>query len=237
MYMRAWTAVFLIPFVCNAQELVRPGSKAGQPMVDVAEAAPRIVVELRYATDRNLTKTAIYPQGARCYVRQSVAERLNRAQDWLDRKAPKGTRLKIWDGWRPAWAQERLWKVFPDREYVANPRAGSLHTWGVAVDVTLVDAAGNDLRMPTDFDVLTLAARTRYNGADKEVRRNLELLQRAMSVAGFQVLHDEWWHFVARDWQAFAPTNASLTSGSTPEPSPRGKVAPLPNKKLSISSR
>jgi D-alanyl-D-alanine dipeptidase len=191
-------------------------------MVDVAVAAPRIVVELRYATDRNLTRTAIYPQGARCYVRQSVADRLNQAQDWLERKAPKGTRLKIWDGWRPGWAQERLWNVFPDREYVAHPRNGSLHTWGVAVDVTLVDAGGNDLRMPTDFDVLTLAARTRYSGTDKEIHRNLELLQRAMSVAGFQVLHDEWWHFVARDWQAFAPTNLSLTGGTTPEPPPDG---------------
>jgi len=236
--MRAWTAAILIPFVCTAQDPdpVRSGSKAGQPMVDVAIAAPRIVVELRYATDRNLTKTAIYPSNAKCYVRQSVADRLNRAQDWLERKAPKGTRLKIWDGWRPAWAQERLWKVFPDREYVAHPRDGSLHTWGAAVDVTLVDAKGKDLRMPTDFDVLTFAARTRYNGTDSEVQRNLDLLQRAMSVAGFLVLHDEWWHFVARDWKAFAPTNLSLTGRKEPEPVTSDPATP-PIIKRPISAR
>ena len=228
--MREWMVVFLIPFVCTAQDPVRPGSKAGQPLVDVAIAAPRIAVELRYATDRNLTKTAIYPAGSRCFVRQSVAERLNAAQDWLERKAPKGTRLKVWDGWRPAWAQERLWNVFPDREYVAHPQHGSLHTWGVAVDVTLIDANGKDLRMPTDFDVLTLAARTRYTGTDKEIRRNVDLLQRAMSVAGFLVLHDEWWHFVARDWQAYAPVNFSLTTNKDPAQvnvAPPVKAAPI----------
>jgi D-alanyl-D-alanine dipeptidase len=235
--MRSWTAVFLIPIVSYAQDPVQPGSKAGQPMADVSVAAPRIVVELRYATERNLTRKAIYPANARCFVRQSVAERLNRAQDWLDRKAPKGTRIKIWDGWRPAWAQERLWKVFPDREYVANPRHGSLHTWGVAVDVTLVDAKGKDLKMPTDFDVLTLAARTRYNGTDDEIRRNLDLLQRAMSVAGFQVLHDEWWHFVARDWQAFAPVKHSLTGGKDYGPPPAAGDASVVGKKAPISAR
>jgi D-alanyl-D-alanine dipeptidase len=224
--MRAWTAVFLIPFVCFAQDAERPGSKAGQPMVDLAVVAPRIVVELRYATNNNLTKTAIYPADARCFVRQSVAERLNRAQDWLEQKAPKGTRIKVWDGFRPAWAQERLWKVFPDHEYVANPRTGSLHTWGVAVDVTLVDAKGNDLQMPTDFDVLTVDARTRYSGDDEEIRDNLQLLQRAMSVAGFLVLQDEWWHFIARDWQAYAPTKLSLTTGKDREPAPIKPASP-----------
>jgi D-alanyl-D-alanine dipeptidase len=204
-------------------------------MVDVAMNVPRIVVELRYATDRNLVKSAIYPPNARCFVRQSVAERLNRVQDWLDKNAPKGTRLKIWDGWRPSWAQDRLWKEFPDREYVANPREGSLHTWGAAVDVTLVDANGNDLRMPTDFDVLTLAARSKYTGTDGEIRRNLGLLQRAMSSAGFQLLHDEWWHFVARDWQTFAPTRVSLTGGIEQRaPNLSGNVMP---KKRAVSAR
>ena len=99
--MRSWTVAFLIPIVCHGQDVGRPGSKAGQSMVDVAMNVPRIVVELRYATDRNLVKSAIYPPNARCFVRQSVAERLNRVQDWLDKNAPKGTRLKIWDGWRP----------------------------------------------------------------------------------------------------------------------------------------
>jgi zinc D-Ala-D-Ala dipeptidase len=234
--MRAWMAVFFIPFVCFAQDPERPGSKAGQPMVDVSVAVPRAVVELRYGTDRNLTKTAIYPPNARCFVRQSVAERLNRAQDWLDRKAPKGTRLKIWDGWRPARAQERLWKVVPDREYVANPRQGSLHTWGVAVDVTLVDAKGNNLQMPTDFDVLTPDARTRYTGTDDKIRRNLQLLQRAMSVGGFLVLHDEWWHFVARDWQAYAPTKLSLTGEKDREPPATAEAAPL-SRKPEVSAR
>jgi D-alanyl-D-alanine dipeptidase len=137
---------------------------------------------------------------------------LIKAQQWLEANAPKGTRLKIWDGWRPAWAQERLWKIAPNKEFVADPHGGhSLHNWGVAIDATLCDAQGRDLRMPTDFDVLSQDAKTYYTGSDPEVRRNLIWLQSAMTVAGFQVLMDEWWHFVARDWKAYAPATISLT--------------------------
>jgi len=200
------------PFANAAPPNVVPGSRANEPLVDVTRLRPRILVEMRYATPRNLAGRAIYPPGARCLVRQSVGERLITAQTWLRKNAPKGTTLKIWDAYRPAWAHRLLWEVLPNKEYLRDPSlGGSFHTWGACVDATLCDASGRELKMPSDFDVFTPEAGTYYKGDDPEVGRNVSLLQRAMSRAGFMVVHDEWWHFVARDYPAFGPINSSLT--------------------------
>jgi D-alanyl-D-alanine dipeptidase len=198
---------------------VEEGSRKNEEMVDLAKFAPRIAIGLRYKTDRNLANRPLYPKNARCYLRKSVVERLNTAQDWLEKFAPRGTRLMIWDGWRPAWAQNQLWKVLPDPEYLGDPRkGGSIHTWGACVDATLVDKNGRELRMPTDFDVISPEARTYYQGNDREIRQNLRMLHSAMSKAGFLVVYDEWWHFVARDWKAFAAVDISITGDEVPEP-------------------
>jgi D-alanyl-D-alanine dipeptidase len=120
--------------------------------------------------------------------------------------------LKIWDAYRPAWAQRVLWQLAPNPEFVGNPaRGGSLHMWGVAVDVTLVDRQRRDLRMPSDFDDFSPAAARVYRGNDPVVARNLEMLQKAMSAAGFMVMRDEWWHFAVKDYRDFGPVEAPLT--------------------------
>lgn len=204
----------LAPLLAHAEE----GCRADEVMVELKTAVPRLVVELRYATNQNLAKRAIYPKNARAFIRKGTAERLSRAQDWLDANASKGTRLKIWDAWRPAWAHKQLWRVLPNREYLRDPReGGSLHTWGVCVDATLVDGAGRDLKMPTDFDVFGPESMTYYKGSDRQVARNLRWLQTAMSRAGFLVVRDEWWHFCARDWQCYAAADLSITGRDVPE--------------------
>ena len=192
---------------------VEKGSRKDEEFVDLRRLAPPIAVEMRYATTRNLAKRAIYPRGARCLVRASVAERLVVAQAWLRKNAAAGTQLKIWDGYRPAWAHRILWNRMPNKEYLRDPKlGGSLHTWGVCVDATLCDARGRELRMPSGFDEFTASARTHYDGRDKDVRRHLRWLQQAMSAGGFLVVQDEWWHFVARDFEAFGPADIPLAS-------------------------
>lgn len=209
-----WTLALLlaIPSWSLAEGPIVRGSRAREPMVALADYAPRIVVELRYATSRNIAKRPIYPRGARAFLREGVAKRLLRAQHWLDENAPRGTRIKVWDAWRPASAHKILWDIFPNGEFLRDPgKGGSLHTWGTCVDATLVDQSGRELRMPTDFDVFTPEAKTYYGGGDPAVAKNLRYLQLAMSKAGFMVVHDEWWHFVASDWQAYAEVDMSLT--------------------------
>ena len=212
---------------CLAAEEPQPvrGSRANEPFVDLAKTYPKLVIELRYATPRNVTGYPIYPKKARCYVRKSVADRLEKARLFL---REYGANLKIWDAYRPAWAQEILWKAIQNREYIGDPaKGGSLHRWGAAVDVTLVDLYGRELKMPSDFDTFTAEGRTLYEGPDPQIRNHVRLLQKAMHVAGFRMLYDEWWHFVARDFLAFGPVELALDE-PLPEVIPAAPLRPLP---------
>lgn len=183
-------------------------SKLGEAMVDVAKVCKTIVIELRYATERNFTGKQIYPMNARALLRKSVAARLNRAQDELRKQ---GLGLKIWDAYRPAWAHDILWRSIPNPEFVASPAyGGSFHTWGVAVDVTLVDLNGKEQRMPSDFDDFTPAAKSEYEGDNSRIAANVKALRTAMFNAGFKGMRDEWWHFYAVDSNLFSPVDLSL---------------------------
>jgi D-alanyl-D-alanine dipeptidase len=183
-------------------------SQRGEAMVDIAKACPGIVIEMRYATDRNAAHAVIYPLRARALVRKSVAKRLRQVQSELNKV---GLGLKIWDAYRPAWAQDALWKAAPDPDHLVDPaRGGSYHTWGVAVDVTLVDLQGREQKMPSDFDDFTPAAKAEYAGTDLGVAARLRVLRTAMFNAGFAAIRDEWWHFSTQDAYLFAPVDMAL---------------------------
>ena len=173
-------------------------------LIDIRAVDPTIRVELRYATPRNITGRSLYPPEMPALVRPKTAARLAKAQAFL-RARHYG--LKIWDAYRPLAAQIELWERTHDGAYVADPLAGngSLHTWGVAVDATLVDDKGREVAMPTAFDEFSPAAKLRYHGDDPEVKRHLKILQAAMRHGGFYGMRNEWWHFVAYDWKKYAP--------------------------------
>ena len=186
-------------------------SLRGEAMVDIAKVCPGIVVEMRYATERNLTGKPIYPPGARALVRKSVAARLRKVQEDLRRQ---GFGLKVWDAYRPAWAHQVLWAASPDPEHLASPaRGGSYHTWGASVDVTLVDLQGREQRMASDFDDFTSAAKSVYSGDNGGVAARMALLRNTMQTWGFHGIRDEWWHFTAEDAAYFAPVNMPLDEG------------------------
>ncbi len=175
---------------------------AAEPnLVDVRAFDSTIAVELRYAGTRNIAGRALYPADLPPLVRPSVARKLAYAQALL---RERGYGLKIWDAYRPPDAHAQLWKLSPNRKYVADPKSGgSLHTWGVAVDATLVDLEGQEVAMPTDFDDFKPDATLFYAGADQLVRRNLRFLQAALARAGFYGMSTEWWHFVVKDWKKY----------------------------------
>jgi D-alanyl-D-alanine dipeptidase len=192
----------------------------GDPLVEVKQACPGVVVELRYATARNITGQPIYPAGARALLRRNVAERLNQAQRFVQEQ---GFGIKVWDAYRPASVQRLLWQAVRNPAYVVEPSdTGSLHGWGAAVDVTLVDARKREVRMPTDFDSFSAAARYDYCGGDPEIAANLSVLKRAMTAAGFRHIRDEWWHYSEGNAAGSGPIEASLA----PAPVKVAKTAP-----------
>jgi D-alanyl-D-alanine dipeptidase len=168
-------------------------------LVDVQKINPRIVVELRYATTNNFMKKAIY-SSARCLLQKPVAERLLRVQARLEKE---GLGLKIFDAYRPLSAQWELWKAVPNPIFVADPRKGSKHNRGAAVDVTLVDSLGNELQMPTQYDEFIKAARSTYDKLPTHILENRAKLHNAMKAEGFIPNPSEWWHFDDKDWKQF----------------------------------
>ncbi len=154
---------------------------------------PGISIELKYATSNNFTGRMLYPPDMPCLLHRMTLARLKRAQKIL-RKHKLG--LKVWDAYRPPEVHRQLWQASKKSAYVVPPEMGtSLHCYGVAVDVTLVDREGRELAMPTAHDEFTPAAASTYSGGDPVILRNLTLLQKTMKKAGFSIINDEWWHF------------------------------------------
>jgi zinc D-Ala-D-Ala dipeptidase len=174
------------------------------PLADIKSADSTIVVELRYARSNNIAGRPLYPRNMRAMVRPELVSRLVAAQQFLRQY---NYRLKIWDAYRPPGAQKELWRTIQNENYVANPElgAGSLHSWGVAVDCTLTDLRNREATMPTDFDDFTPAAMARYIGPDRRIRTRLQLLQVAMAGSGFYAYRHEWWHFTAKNWPKYLP--------------------------------
>lgn len=161
-------------------------------LVCVRDYIPDIIVELKYATEDNFTGLAIY-DFSDAYLRYGTVQKLSQVQEEL-KELDMG--LKIWDAFRPVSAQFRLWEVYPDATYVANPNTGfSSHSRGNTIDVTLVDSEGVEMHMPTGFDDFTLKADRVYTDCDEISAKNAELLQTLMEKHGFKPYSGEWWHF------------------------------------------
>ena len=194
-------------FVALVALLTPINAKADGSFVDIQSVNPTIVVELRYAGNNNFLTRPLYPLGMRARARPDVAAALSKAQTTL-RQYQYG--LKIWDAYRPVRVQTKLWEASRNSDYVANPEVGvgSLHSWGIAVDATLVDSWNRPVSMPSDFDDFTPAAMWRYTGQSFEVLGHVRLLQWAMHRAGFWGMRTEWWHFTIADWKKFLPEEA-----------------------------
>lgn len=174
--------------------------------VNLQNVAPGVRLDIRYATTNNFTKTAVYTD-ARCVLRRAVALRLARVQDALARE---GYGLKVFDCYRPLSVQRRFWALVPDPRYVADPRKGSRHNRGAAVDLTLVRASGEDVPMPTDFDDFSPRSHRNHRDLAPDVRANRDRLERAMVREGFIPMPTEWWHFDAPDWRSYPVSDDAL---------------------------
>jgi len=183
--------LFSLPLICP--------DLSKEPLVDVATVDSTIVIDLPYATTNNFTGQKLY-EVHRCFLRKSVAERLARVQKRLRQQ---GLGLKIWDGYRPRSVQWRMWELVPDPRYVADPRKGSRHNRGAAVDVTLVDSLGQELEMPTTFDDFSERAHRDYPDVSEKARLHKQILEEAMTSEGFIPLPTEWWHFDDPNWQKY----------------------------------
>jgi D-alanyl-D-alanine dipeptidase len=161
-------------------------------LVLATDVVQTLVEDLRYATPDNFLKRAVYRDG-QCRLRPTTARKLAAAQRLLHERRP-GSRLKVWDCYRPRDVQWEMWRIMPDPKYVADPRKGSRHNTGSAVDLTIVDAAGREVEMPTGFDDFSRSAWAEAR-TTPAAAGNRALLRAIMLEAGFVPIRTEWWHF------------------------------------------
>lgn len=171
------------------------------PLVDASTFAADLIVDLRYATAANFLGRAVYPARATCLMLPVTAKKLRAAAESLK---PFGLRLKVYDCYRPLSVQWKMWKLVPKPGYVADPRKGSNHNRGAAVDLTLAKTDGSELVMPTSFDTFSEASHQSYRGGSDVSRKNRDLLREKMVDAGFKPNPMEWWHFELPDAANYA---------------------------------
>lgn len=169
-----------------------PPPEADDMFVRVLDYIPTASQELRYATGENFTGQVIYPF-TDAYLRWGTVQKLMLVSEDLEEF---DLYIKIWDGFRPVSAQFTLWEVCPNPTYVANPTKGySSHSRGNTIDLTLVDAEGKELTMPTGFDDFSVKANRDYSDCTEEEANNARLLEIIMEKHGFSGYFGEWWHF------------------------------------------
>ncbi|MGO8869713.1 MAG: D-alanyl-D-alanine dipeptidase [Alphaproteobacteria bacterium] len=160
-------------------------------LLPITEESHAVKLALAYGTADNFTGRPIYRRAA-CYLHPDAAKALARA---IEQAAGLGLALKIFDAYRPTEAQWLMWRHTPDPEFLADPRRGSPHSRGVALDLTLVDRAGGELEMGTAFDDFTPRSHHGSLEVSRTAQRNRHLLLGIMSAAGWDFYRNEWWHY------------------------------------------
>jgi D-alanyl-D-alanine dipeptidase len=212
-YLLSCTLFCLIAFNANAQNyrdslhvadkaqyLQQVKQNANKQLVEIVKYIPGIQLDIRYATLDNFMHQRMYKQ-ARAFTRLPVAKALKAVEDEL---AKMGFGLKIYDGYRPYSVTEQFYIKASDKNFVADPKLGSKHNRGCAIDLSLIDlSTGKELAMPTAFDSFSVKAASDYKDLPPEVIKNRALLKAAMENHGFKELGNEWWHFDFLGWQKF----------------------------------
>ena len=175
-------------------------------LVDIHKLDSTIRIDLKYSTTDNFLHTDVYGELTNCYLRKAAAEKLVKAQKILRRKKP-GYSLIVFDGARPRRVQYIMWEILdiPNKiDYLADPSKGSVHNYGMAVDLSIVDEKGKELDMGTPFDFFGILARPDSEDSLVALKQltskhiqNRWLLRSSMTEAGFQPIKTEWWHFTA----------------------------------------
>ena len=180
-----------------------PKASRQADLVELVTLDPTIKLDIRYATTNNFTKQVVYSE-ARAFLQRPAAQALLAAHRELARQ---GYGLMIHDGYRPWTITKKFWDVTagtPMRDFVANPKTGSKHNRGCAVDLTIYDlATGQIVQMPGDYDESTQRSFPDFKGGTQAQRARRDLLRAAMEKQGFTVESNEWWHFNYQDWPSY----------------------------------
>lgn len=214
-------AFWLLATLVGAQEAPprEEGDFLPPDLVELSVLEPTLRLDIRYATANNFVGRPVYAE-ARAFLQRPAAHALMRAHRAL---RSKGYGLLIFDAYRPWSITKLFWDVVPPdkREFVADPKRGSKHNRGCAVDLSLYAiATGREVAMPSVYDEMSERAYPDYGAGDPAARAAREVLRGAMEREGFKVEPNEWWHYNYRDWPRYPildiPFSAIHTQAAAP---------------------
>ncbi|MYM22807.1 D-alanyl-D-alanine dipeptidase [Duganella sp. FT135W] len=180
----------------------------GRPDFRRLDTIAGIAVDLRYATADNFVGRDLYSPLDCHWLHKDAAAALEGAAAWLAARKPE-YKLLVLDALRPQRVQEQLWAALQGTDlltYIADPTRGSIHSFGMALDLTLMDVHGQELDMGTGFDDLTERSHPALEegllaiGAlTSQQIENRHWLRNAMLHNGWHGINTEWWHFDCGD--------------------------------------
>lgn len=170
---------------------------------DVAEI-PGVEIDVRYATDNNFLGENIYQGFNRALLHPEAFEQFKLANKKL-REIKPGWNFLVFDALRPRSMQRRLFakvRSTPEKIYVMDPDLGSVHNFGFAIDLSCVDANGNEVDMGTGFDAFVKLAHPALEDeflmsgelSEKQLENRI-VLRTSMAAGGYTGIGHEWWHF------------------------------------------
>ncbi|MFI5181299.1 MAG: M15 family metallopeptidase [Thermoanaerobaculia bacterium] len=218
---RALIPVLLFPLALAAADVPPTEGRPLRPpdLVELVSLDPTIRLDVRYASAKNEFGRPFYPE-ARAFLQRPAAEALRRVNRALKEK---GYGLVVFDGYRPWRVTKQFWDLTPadKKVFVADPKSGSRHNRGCAVDLSIVDlATGKEVDMGGAYDEMSNRSYVTYEDGPKEALRRRDILRSAMEQEGFFVYAWEWWHFDYKDWRDYPVLDLSFAEIGKPVPAP-----------------
>ncbi len=191
---------------CAPKPPFEKGNFKPSDLTELVKLDPTIHLDIRYATNNNLVGRPVYSE-ARAFLQRPAAEALINVNEALK---PFGYGLLIFDGYRPWSVTKIFWDSTPleNKKFVANPKEGSRHNRGCAIDLSLYDlVSGKEVQMTGDYDEMSERSYINYSGGTEEQRHLRDLLKSKMQDHGFVVYEYEWWHFDYQGWETYRIQN------------------------------
>ena len=198
--------LFFLLNSCAPKPPHEKGTFKKSDLVELVKLDSTIVLDIRYATNNNLVGRPVYTE-ARAFLQRPAAEALVKVSKEME---TLGYRLLIFDGYRPWSVTKTFWDITPEDKkiFVADPKEGSRHNRGCAIDLSLFDiASGKEIIMTGEYDEMSKRSYPDYTGGTEEQRKMRDLLRSKMEANGFVVYEFEWWHFDYKDWRSYRIEN------------------------------
>lgn len=204
--------LFFVLFInsCKPKPPHESGVFKETDLVELVKLDTSIHLDIRYATNNNLAGKPVYKE-ARAFLQRPAAEALVNVNKDLH---TIGYGLLIFDGYRPWSVTKLFWDITPDdkKQFVANPKEGSKHNRGCAIDLSMYEiASGKEVEMTGVYDEMSDRSYPNYTGGTEEQRKMRDLLRTKMEANGFTIYDYEWWHFDYKDWKSYRIGNIQFS--------------------------